>query len=341
MKLHKLSMVLLIVLLFCILSGCGTKKVDPSVKVTSENSKDDNTLEEVTSENSQDDNTSEEVTSENSKEDYPLVEVTSEKPLDNSEQITKLSLASNALNKEMKVNVYLPKGYSDKNKYPVLYIIHGYTGNEDSWMPGLQMDKKADALIDSKEIEPLIIVAPQIDNSYGINSSIPNYYSSFHTGMYEDYLYKELIPYIDATYSTISSKEGRYIGGMSMGGWVALHMAFTYVDSFSKVGGHSPAIFLDGYLGEAMSFVYPTEELRNKRDPLRVAENKDLTSLKVYLDCGAQDSYKFFEGCDKLNEILVSKGVASEYYLNQGEHDGVYWETHIEEYLKFYAGTSK
>ncbi len=268
---------------------------------------------------------------------------TSENTQNVSKSITKISFSSKALNKEMKVNIYLPKGYSDKNKYPVLYLIHGYTGNEDSWMPDLQLDKKADALIDRNEIVPLIIVAPQIDNSYGINStkdSVERGITStyFSIGMYEDYLYKELVPYIDTNYSTISSREGRYIGGLSMGGWVALHMAFTHLDMFSKVGGHSPAIFLDGYTGGAMSFVYPTNELRNERDPLRVAENKDLTSLKVYLDCGEQDSYKFFEGCDKLNKILESKGVDSKYYLNQGEHDGAYWEANIEKYLMFYAG---
>lgn len=197
-------------------------------------------------------------------------------------------------------------------------------------------------MIDKKEIEPLIIVAPQIDNSYGINSNnsqLP--ISAFNSGMYEDYLYKELVPYIDTTYSTISSREGRYIGGLSMGGWVALHMAFTHEDMFSKVGGHSPAIFLDGYSDGVMSFLYPTEELRNERDPLRVAQNKDLTSLKVYLDCGDQDSYRFFEGCDKLNKILQSKGVDSKYYLNKGKHDGAYWGANIEKYLMFYAGTLK
>ncbi|QNU68094.1 esterase [Ruminiclostridium herbifermentans] len=260
-----------------------------------------------------------------------------------SKRFKKITISSVALQKEMRVNVYLPKEYSQNKKYPVLYLIHGYTGNEDSWFPDLQVERKADKLIENKEIEPLIIVSPQIDNSYGINSevfSIENGIapSHFDKGMYEDYLYKELIPYIDANYSTIASKEGRYIGGLSMGGWVALHMAFTYTDMFSKVGGHSPAIFIDQYPGSAMAFLYPTEKLRNERDPIRVAESKDLTSLKVFLDCGDNDSYQFYEGCEQLNEILKSKGVDSQYHLSAGEHDGAYWEANVEKYLKFYAG---
>ncbi len=297
------STLIFIIMLFFIMSGCGQKSVDTLAT-----------------------------------ESTATIENTQVK----SERFTKISFSSKALKKEMKINIYLPKGYSDKKKYPVLYLIHGYTGNEDTWFPWFQVDKKADDLIDKKEIVPLIIVAPQIDNSYGINSTKDTSNSQpFNTGMYEDYLYKELVPFIDTTYSTISSREGRYIGGLSMGGWVALHMAFAHTDMFSKVGGHSPAIFLDGDASPVRSFLYPTEELKNERDPILVAQNKDLTSLKVYLDCGDQDSYRFFEGCDKLNKILQSKGVDSKYYFNQGKHDGPYWRANIEKYLMFYAGNLK
>jgi enterochelin esterase-like enzyme len=241
----------------------------------------------------------------------------------------------------MKVNIYLPKGYSNNVKYPVLYLIHGYTANVDTWMPRLETDKKADDLIEKNEIEPLIIVAPQIDDSYGINSAkVPGEIGSpsekYNTGMYEDYFCKELIPYIDKNYSTISTKEGRYLGGMSMGGWTALYLAFTHTDLFSKVGGHSPAIFLDGYPGTAMTFVYPNEELRNQRDPIRLAQKKDLTGLKIYLDCGDQDHCTL--GCEKLYDILKSKGADSQYHVYKGDHNDEYWGANVENYLKFYAG---
>ncbi len=257
------------------------------------------------------------------------------------ERYTKISFPSTVLNKNMNVNIYLPEGYSKDKKYPVLYLIHGYTATEDTWMPDLEADKKADDLIKKNEIDPLIIVAPRVDDSYAINSAkvtgetgSPS--DKYNTGMYEDYFCKELIPYIDKNYSTISGKEGRYLGGMSMGGWSALYLAFTHTDLFSKVGGHSPAIFLDGYPGSAMTFVYPTEELRNERDPLRLAQNKNLAGLKVYLDCGDQDGCT--RGCDRLIAILKSKGVDSQYHLNKGDHDNAYWGANVESYLKFYAG---
>lgn len=260
-------------------------------------------------------------------------------------QITKVTLDSKALNKEMELNVYLPKGYGDHEKYPVLYMIHGYTGDEDTWMPGLKLDKKAEELIEANKIRPMIIVTPDIENSYGVNTSkqyrqLGGQDRNFNMseGLFEDYLIKDVIPFIDANYSTLASKEGRFIGGMSMGGFAALHLAFSYPDMFSKVGGHSPALFLDYVPAYLNDLLYPSESKRRERDPIYIAQDKDLSSLKVYLDCGDKDELKFYEGCDKLFEILQDKGVASEYHLNPGGHTGAYWEANEEQYLLFYAG---
>lgn len=258
--------------------------------------------------------------------------------------LRKVALSSKLLKKDMKLNVYLPKGYNIKEKYPVLYILHGFGCNEENWMPGMKLEKKADELIESKKINPIIIVAPQIDNSYGINSAKnpgilgndPNLY--LNEGMYEDYLTKEVIMFIDSNYSTIPSKQGRYIGGESMGGFVALHEAFSHPDMFSKVGGHSPALFIDEFPNDLDKWLYPSDSLREERDPVYIAQSKDLKSLKVYLDCGDKDYYKFYEGCDKLYKILLSKGVSAEYHLNRGKHDGAYWGANEENYLLFYAG---
>ncbi len=259
-------------------------------------------------------------------------------------QLKRIAIDSKLLKKKLNVNLYLPKGYGSGEKYPVLYMLHGYSGNEDGWMPGLRLNDKADELIESGRIRPLIIVSPQIGNSYGINSSKetrtlgtpPN--ASLDEGMYEDYLYKELVTYIDSNYSTIDSRDGRFIGGLSMGGFAALHIAFSHIDMFRKAGGHSPALFIDGFPNNLGQWLYPAEDVRRNRDPVYIAQDKDLKSLEVYLDCGDKDGYRFYEGCEKLYKILQSKGVKSEYHLNPGLHDGAYWETNAEKYLLFYAG---
>jgi enterochelin esterase-like enzyme len=212
------------------------------------------------------------------------------------------------------------------------------------------MDHAADKLIESGVIVPFIMVSPELDNSYGINSAQtysvtnPGNPNTTFNGMYEDYLYKDVIDYVDSHFSTLANRDGRFIGGLSMGGFISLHTAFLHIDLFSKVGGHSPAIFLNDWSttgGEEhglKSFLYPTDAVRQTRDPLIFVKNLDLSNIKVYLDCGDQDDFKFYEGSEKLYSILKTKGVSVEYHLNKGKHDGEYWKSMLDNYLLFYVG---
>jgi len=243
-------------------------------------------------------------------------------------EIRTMTMLSKALGKDMAYNIYLPKGYSNKSKYPVLYMLHGYGGSEADWIPNIKLNEKADQLIASDKIRPLIIVSPEIDNSFGLNTN---------QGNFEDFISKDLVTYIDSNYSTDATRENRYIGGLSMGGYAALYQAFHHTDLYSKVSGHSPAIALEDTPDSIFKWIYPDEATRKLRDPLIFAETLDLTSLKVYLDCGDQDMFQFYNGCDKLFKILQAKGVESEYHLNTGGHDLAYWQSQAENYLLFYG----
>ncbi len=251
-----------------------------------------------------------------------------------SPRVQKVTFHSEALGKDMKFNVYLPPNYDSSKRYPALYLFHGYGGDENVWMPGLGVDAAADELLREGKIDPLIIVSPQIDNSYGFNSA--------SEGNYGDYIDQDLIRYVDGHFSTVNAKEGRYIGGLSMGGWVALYHAFAHPELFSKAGGHSPAVWMDDWAdtGGLKNWIYPTEEVRKTRDPYLLADTADLSGMSVYLDCGDDDSYKFYQGSEALDAKLRSKGVRSEYHPGPGGHDGEYWSSHAKDYLLFYAGKS-
>jgi enterochelin esterase-like enzyme len=106
-------------------------------------------------------------------------------------KVEKIQMQSNALNKKMNVDIYLPRGYSKERLYPVLYLLHGQDGNENSWIKDMKVDEKATKLIDANQIAPLIIVMPNYGNSYGTNK-------------YGDFITKDLVYYIDSNYSTIN-----------------------------------------------------------------------------------------------------------------------------------------
>ncbi len=262
-------------------------------------------------------------------------------------RIDKIGIHSKTLNKVMKVEIYIPKGYSDKEEFPVLYLFHGFTENETT-IRKRQFFWMADILIDQGRMEPIIIVAPQIDNSYGLNSSEESFMVtddpvwSLYLGMYEDYLTGELVNYIDSTYSTVDNREGRFIGGISMGGHTAVRLGFVHNDMYSRVGGHMPALWTENWRARDVGFkewLYPDEEVRNQRDPLYIAQWKDLNNLSVYLDCGKDDVYGFAEGCELLYETLKEQECDVQWNLNEGGHTLEYIKENAENYLLFYAGT--
>jgi enterochelin esterase-like enzyme len=224
-----------------------------------------------------------------------------------------VSVYSPALMATRAVRIYTPYGYSSETKYPVLYILHGSGSDIDSWMPELGMNSRADMLIREGRIRPLIIVAPQMDDSYG-------------AGANEDFLCKDLIQYIDSHFSTDPTRENRFIGGLSMGGFIALHNAFFHADLFSKVGGHSAYLYTKTGLNETVE------------NPIITARQRDLTNLKVFLDTGVGDEFNLTLCLSELYGILQSKGVESEYHAWPGGHDASYWAGNVDKYLLFYAG---
>lgn len=255
-----------------------------------------------------------------------------------------LSFHSSALNRDMAVQVYLPRGYTPEVPLPVLYFLHGRSGDE-TFLDQLEIGPLMDSLIAAGSIHPLIIACPRMDNSRGMNSSPQwkevespgNRLVSIQLGRYEDYFMDEVIPLVEQTFSAIGTREGRMIGGASAGGYAALHNAFRHPDKFSRAGGHMPALELrleeedTPYFQEAGSW--------EKYDPIFIAQHcPPPASLRVYLDAGDQDEGRFYEGCQILHRILSKQGVPCENHVFPGHHTPDYIKGNLTRYLIFYGG---
>lgn len=246
---------------------------------------------------------------------------------------------SAALGRTMPALVYLPPAFDAQRRYPVLYLYHGLRETHTFWR-GLGLFDAATALIERRLIQPLLIVTPQLDNSFGVNNAADRTETmphggpvTFHGGRYEDYLVHDLVDFVDARYPTRAERAARSVGGISMGGFAALHAAFRHPDRFGRAGGHSPALVQDDW-----NWLYPAEVPRASRDVQRLAAERDLAGLQVYLDCGEQDDFGFAEPVRALSQTLRSRGVAVRSALRAGRHDSAYWMAHLDEYLQFYAG---
>lgn len=199
--------------------------------------------------------------------------------------------------------VYLPPCYDQEPDvdYPTLYVLHG-SGDDGTMWDGLGVDEAADSLIASGEIAPLVIVIPNGGPQYG--------------GGFVEALAGELIPHVDATYRTRDDGSQRAVGGISLGGRVALEAVAAHGELFGAYGDHS------GALGRVETDTPGVRALIVGR-------------YRVWLDVGTDDGLR--SATEHLDEVLTEVGVAHELHLFPGAHVGGYWGAHMEDYLRFYA----
>lgn len=136
-----------------------------------------------------------------------------------------------SLGRKWRYKVFFPPDYySLKENIPVVYLLHGSGGDENSWDPIYPV---LDDLIVSGEIPHLMTIAPSSGTSYWIDGKEP----------YETAFINDLIPYVDNKYLTRPGRMGRGIAGFSMGGYGALRYSLVYPDLFSAGTLLSPAIY--------------------------------------------------------------------------------------------------
>ncbi len=140
------------------------------------------------------------------------------------------------------MTIYLPPSYeTGDDRYPVIYYLHGYTGNDTVWVNRYGIHNAMDTLIKQGKVQEMIIVMPNAYNKYGgswyANSSV--------AGNYEDYITQDLVEFIDGKYRTLSQRESRAIGGGSMGGYGAMVLAIKHPDVYCAVVSHSGVLSLN------------------------------------------------------------------------------------------------
>lgn len=226
-------------------------------------------------------------------------------------KIEQFKFDSEYLDAGMRFRVYTPPCYKEQSeqRYPVLYLVHGQTFNDDQW-DRLGADETASALIAAGELPPFLIVMP-----YDISSNQP---SLDHFG---EAVIEELLPWVDANYRTLADREHRAVGGLSRGASWAIHLALTQYELFSAVGGHSPPVFVED-----------APQVRSWLDTIR-------TELmpRIWLDIGERDQQAIMDSAIWFQGLLSERNIAHEWHLFAGDHSEAYWSSHVEMYLRWYA----
>jgi S-formylglutathione hydrolase FrmB len=158
------------------------------------------------------------------------------------QEFTAASLQNNKAGEDplRQLTVYLPADYEKgTQRYPVIYVLHGYGGNDSVMMSvWFNFKRLLDEAIKTGKMRPMIVVAPnsdtKMDGSFYTNSSV--------TGNWADYIGKDVVQYMDKNFRTIPDRKSRGLCGHSMGGNGALKLGMLFADTFSAVYALSPAV---------------------------------------------------------------------------------------------------
>jgi len=157
---------------------------------------------------------------------------------------------SPGLNMDRRITIYTPPGYeSGKEKYPVLYLLHGAGGDEEAWTTLGREAQIMDNLIAQGKAKPMIVVMP---NGNVIQDAAPGegsegfYKPQFMVPKTMDGTYEanftDIIKFVESNYRVKADKADRAIAGLSMGGFHSLHISRYYPNTFDYVGLFSAAI---------------------------------------------------------------------------------------------------
>ncbi len=247
---------------------------------------------------------------------------------------------SEVLGKDVKYSIYLPEDYaSSKRKYPVLYLLHGYSDDDTGWVQFGEVKKIADKEIAEGRAPSMVIVMPDAEKTWYINDAKGKV-------KYEDMFFKELIPLIEKNYEVRSKKEFRAIAGLSMGGYGSMLYALKHPDMFAACCPLSAAIFTDEEIpGKRDYFVdlygknedgsILTDHWRKNSclDIIKNMPDNQRGQVRFYIDCGDDDF--LFKGNAALHVLMREKGVPHEFRVRDGGHTWTYWRSALPGVLQF------
>lgn len=212
-----------------------------------------------------------------------------------------------------------------------LYLLHGFSGSTTDWLMGSRIQELAIKY-------NLAVVMPAGENSFYLNQK--------GTGRaYETFTGEELMDYCSKTFGLSDKKEDNYIGGLSMGGFGAIHTGLKYPERFGKMFGLSSALIVNGikgmkpgaqndiadydYYAQVFGDLEKLDTSENNPEYLITERKKKGDTIQpIYMACGTEDF--LIRENREFYEFLKKEGVDVTYEESTGIHDWNFWNEYLE-----------
>jgi len=239
-----------------------------------------------------------------------------------------VNIYSKAMHKNSKCVIILPESYkNNNNRFPVVYLLHGYSGNYSDWIKKVPQIKN-----DADEFQ-LIIVCPDGNyNSWYFDSPVDS------SIKYETYISTEVPNFIDSAYHTIAERNFRAIAGLSMGGHGALSIAWKHPYFFGAAGSMSGVVDLTPWKNKYEMINVLGDTLGNDNfynySVVNIVKKIPLKIPAIIFDCGINDP--FIENNRKLHSELLKLKIPHDYTERNGTHNWDYWSNAVSYQLMFF-----
>lgn len=242
-----------------------------------------------------------------------------------------LEIFSAVMRKNIKCLVVTPDNYRATGQpYPVLYLLHGWSGNFAGWI------SEAPQLRQHADNYQMLIVCPDGGyDSWYLDSPVDS------TVRYDTYISKEVVGFIDYYYNTRRERAGRAIAGLSMGGHGAITLAIKHLDIFGAAGSMAGGLELRTFkkndwrlqkvLGNPDTH---WDNWENSSAVSLVPRLNSRTDLALIIDCGLGDF--FLETNREMHRQLLAINFPHEYTERPGEHNGEYWSSAVDYQALFF-----
>lgn len=226
---------------------------------------------------------------------------------------------SNVVGDQRDYYVYTPPGYDPKakKKYPVLYLLHGYSDDASAWTAVGKANYILDNLIAQGKVEPMLIVMPL---GYGAPEILKRAWAAPFDDQalrdknftkFREALLTEVMPQVEAQYHVSADRQDRAIAGLSMGGAESLLTGLNNLDKFAYVGA-----FSSGGLDKNFPSDFPS------------LTAKDAANLRVlWIACGTDDHLIAVNR--ELKSYLKSQNVPFTDVETPGMHTWMVWRRNL------------
>ncbi len=228
-------------------------------------------------------------------------------------EVRSLNYPGGVFHKDVRLVVYLPPCYSNSNeRYPGVYLLHGYPQDEQHWETLGVIDLVEEGIIAGVWPPTLLILPNQPEPLFTKTDGGPD--------SYEQEMIDGLVPFIDETYRTLAEPQYRVIAGVSRGGVWALEIGLRNPDVFNTVVALSPSLSVN----------HP----RVQYDPFNIASGGSLLPERIFIS-GGEGEPSFLENIELLAQHLTEEGIKHTFLLTVGNHTDVAWESILPEVLQF------